>query len=218
MTTTHELKCWPEPYRAVVAGRKTYEIRKDDRNYQVGDLLLLQEWDPKTERYTIERAYFEITHKTPGGDWGLPADVCVLGIAPVRYSYQSNLGRGLERAERCAKAFAERAGDMGDKEDLYWCNDGDLQDLLGGIWEAQAARPQTQAEVDALQAELKRVDAERIRDGCRLVDIWTIIRRGVPQLRHQAPGIGSGNRNLADDSIRLLELLNQILAKTGMEQ
>jgi hypothetical protein len=49
---THELKCWPEFFMPVVLGHKTFEIRKDDRSFSVGDLLLLREWDPDTKGYT----------------------------------------------------------------------------------------------------------------------------------------------------------------------
>lgn len=42
--TEHELKCWPEFYREIESGRKTFELRKDDRGYRCGDVLLLREW------------------------------------------------------------------------------------------------------------------------------------------------------------------------------
>jgi len=32
----HELKTWPEPFAGILAGRKRYEIRKNDRGYAVG--------------------------------------------------------------------------------------------------------------------------------------------------------------------------------------
>lgn len=46
MPNTHHLKAWPEYYCAVEDGRKPFEVRKDDRNYEVGDLLVLQEYEP----------------------------------------------------------------------------------------------------------------------------------------------------------------------------
>jgi len=46
MSTTHNLKCWPGPFAAVASGLKTFEVRKDDRPYAVGDTLLLRAWCP----------------------------------------------------------------------------------------------------------------------------------------------------------------------------
>ncbi|QJD54544.1 hypothetical protein [Sphingomonas phage Kharn] len=42
----HELKCHPHFFAAIAAGKKTFEIRRNDRDYRVGDMLNLREYDP----------------------------------------------------------------------------------------------------------------------------------------------------------------------------
>lgn len=42
---TRELKTLPEYFEAVVTGRKKFEVRKNDRNFQVDEILFLREWD-----------------------------------------------------------------------------------------------------------------------------------------------------------------------------
>ena len=42
----HELKIWPEYFDPVEAGLKTFEIRKNDRGFAMGDRLLLREFFP----------------------------------------------------------------------------------------------------------------------------------------------------------------------------
>lgn len=43
---THDLKTLPEYYKDVASGLKTFELRRNDRNFQVGDTLLLREFVP----------------------------------------------------------------------------------------------------------------------------------------------------------------------------
>ena len=41
----HELKTYPKYFQETIEGNKLFEIRKNDRNFKVGDVLLLKEWD-----------------------------------------------------------------------------------------------------------------------------------------------------------------------------
>ena len=43
----HELKIWPQYYQAVKDGTKTFEVRKNDRGFQKGDIVELREYDPE---------------------------------------------------------------------------------------------------------------------------------------------------------------------------
>lgn len=40
----HDLKMWPVYFCAVVSGYKRFELRLNDRNFQVGDTITLREW------------------------------------------------------------------------------------------------------------------------------------------------------------------------------
>ncbi len=42
----HELKVWPPYYGEVQTGRKTFEARRNDRDYRMLDILRLREFDP----------------------------------------------------------------------------------------------------------------------------------------------------------------------------
>lgn len=73
----HDLKCWPDHFEALVDGRKTFEVRINDRDYQVGDVLALQEWDPLAERYTGRGERAVVTYIYRGNALDVP-----VGISP----------------------------------------------------------------------------------------------------------------------------------------
>lgn len=79
-TINHELKTWPEYFQAVWDGIKPFDLRKNDRDYKIGDLLLLKEWSPQTESYTGRHIGCTISYVLLGGVFGLPTDMCILGI------------------------------------------------------------------------------------------------------------------------------------------
>jgi len=57
---THKLKTWPNYFEMMEKGIKTFEIRKNDRHYQTGDMLILKEYCPNTEQYTGQALAYEI--------------------------------------------------------------------------------------------------------------------------------------------------------------
>lgn len=61
----HELKILPKFFGDVESGEKTFEIRKNDRDYQVGDLIRLKEFDAFKQQYTgNETGYYKIIYIT----------------------------------------------------------------------------------------------------------------------------------------------------------
>lgn len=49
----HDLKIWPQFYSRVQDGSKTFEVRKNDRQFQFGDTVTLREWDPDPVNKTV---------------------------------------------------------------------------------------------------------------------------------------------------------------------
>lgn len=47
-----KLKTWPEYFEEVKAGTKSFEVRKDDRPFRPGVVLVLQEYEPTTSTYS----------------------------------------------------------------------------------------------------------------------------------------------------------------------
>lgn len=74
----HELKTWPAFFQAVVSGRKLFEVRKDDRDYKVGDALHLREWDEAAQLYTGRSHRVLVTYILRG--FGVSDGYCAMTI------------------------------------------------------------------------------------------------------------------------------------------
>lgn len=73
MKKTHELKILPEHFWPVVTGNKKAELRKNDRDFKVGDTIILFEWNGD---YTGERTEKTIAHIADVGSY-LPGYVLI---------------------------------------------------------------------------------------------------------------------------------------------
>ncbi len=78
----HELKTWPSPFDAVVNGVKRFEYRKNDRNFQVGDRLVLIRYDPDMADHEQPKRtlQFDVTYIAHGPAFGIPGGYCVMSI------------------------------------------------------------------------------------------------------------------------------------------
>lgn len=81
----HDLKIWPSYFKAVLDGSKPFEVRRADRDFAVGDVLVLKEWDPgrgltQAYNYTGREQRVRVTYLMRGGAFGVAADHCVIGI------------------------------------------------------------------------------------------------------------------------------------------
>lgn len=87
--SVHELKTHARYFDAVAEGRKTFEVRKNDRAFQTGDILELQKVEDEPPHYSVnppgERfgktiIRKRITYLLQGGQFGIEPGYCVLGL------------------------------------------------------------------------------------------------------------------------------------------
>jgi hypothetical protein len=97
----HELKCWPEFFGPALTGEKMYELRKNDRDFKVGDIIILHEFfvqpgileqikvmdivgnreNPHPPgNYTGRAVARTITHILKGPTFGLASGWVILGL------------------------------------------------------------------------------------------------------------------------------------------
>ena len=81
----HNLKTWPEYLEALIEGRKTFEVRRNDRDFKVGDTLHLLGFDPDTCTMNGREHTMVVTYVMPGGTFGIAQDHVVMGVRPFRF-------------------------------------------------------------------------------------------------------------------------------------
>lgn len=76
----HEIKCWSEYFHEIISGNKTFELRKNDRDFKVGDVLHLREYNPERKYFTDRSAMFEVKYILHGGQFGLEEGYVIMSI------------------------------------------------------------------------------------------------------------------------------------------
>ncbi len=82
----HLLKTDMPIYQDIASGCKQFEIRKDDRGFNVGDVLWLAEYDREKTMFTGRNVYRLVQYiLRPGGEhhWGLRDGYCCMGLIAV---------------------------------------------------------------------------------------------------------------------------------------
>jgi hypothetical protein len=59
----HYLKTWTPYFYDIKSGVKQFQVRINDRDYEVGDTLILDNFDPSTEKYLGEWIPKLVTYK-----------------------------------------------------------------------------------------------------------------------------------------------------------
>ncbi len=76
----HQLKSVGSSYQDIASGKKKFDFRKNDRDYHVGDRIVLKEYSALTGNYTGRETLAHVTYIQPGGMFGIPEEYCILGI------------------------------------------------------------------------------------------------------------------------------------------
>jgi hypothetical protein len=83
-THDHELKTVPAYFDPVYRGVKTFEVRRDDRGFQKGDVIWLREFNPNArtpqQQYTGRSMLATISWILTGGQMGIEPGYVVMSI------------------------------------------------------------------------------------------------------------------------------------------
>ena len=79
----HDLKVWPPFFKDIERGNKTYELRKNDRGFELGDILELREYDPNKKDYTGNSTLRRVTYIMTSFQ-GLEPGYCIMSLGKIQ--------------------------------------------------------------------------------------------------------------------------------------
>ncbi len=84
---TIKKKIWPKWFELVKSGKKKFELRLADFRIKQGDVLLLEEWNPKTKKYTGRkiRKKVKYTLKFKLDDFGQEKEINKKGLYVIQF-------------------------------------------------------------------------------------------------------------------------------------
>jgi hypothetical protein len=82
--STHFLKVWPAYFERLKDGSKRFEVRKNDRDFQTGDYLVLDEWDPESEAHTGRCVTKRVSYTLYGPGHGIADGYVVMSLEAER--------------------------------------------------------------------------------------------------------------------------------------
>ncbi len=89
MSKEHTLKCWLTYFEAIERGEKNFEVRRDDRGFQKGDVLILLCYNERAGMYMkrrdgqIAEVRRRISYILTGGQFGIQPRYVVMGLEPA---------------------------------------------------------------------------------------------------------------------------------------
>jgi Domain of unknown function (DUF3850) len=89
----HILKTWPAYFDAVKRGEMTFEVRRDDRGFQKGDILVLQRTNEEYSKHQVDtdmdgnvkhELRKRVAYVLTGGQFGIEPGYVVMGLTEVK--------------------------------------------------------------------------------------------------------------------------------------
>lgn len=93
----HELKTIEPYFSKVWDGLKTFELRKDDRDFCIGDYLILRRYYPKSKTYDGLAILARVDYLFRGPKYGLLEDHCIMSLKIITQGIYEDCNGWLDR-------------------------------------------------------------------------------------------------------------------------
>lgn len=90
MKRVHDLKCEKSIWRSVQSNEKTFEIRYNDRDFQVGDDLLLRAYDAEKPEYTGDWSLVRVGYILTDKQYGMQDGYVIMAIKQITHGVRDS--------------------------------------------------------------------------------------------------------------------------------
>jgi hypothetical protein len=185
MSKTHKIKTTMPFFQDVQDGKRPYEYRLNDRNYQVGDQLQHIEWDAKEQKETGRQCWATIVHKLDGGVFGIPEGYCIL---TQHTTALSDFARDFARLQKVVEDYESK---------LSYRTGGDISERLGHVlsqfnkvatesaWKGKNFLEDVKTQFKALEITLEGLTSEAYNHGQKRVianHVINILRNNIDRI------------------------------------
>lgn len=128
----HMLKSTTNHFDAVWNGTKKMETRKADRDFYIGDNILLQEYDPNTDRWSGREILVKVSSILTGTEYGIMPGYVILSIEVLEKGENHKLEKLIEenREHKLQQAIKEQNGSNYEKAPSPQAKDLRYQDTV----------------------------------------------------------------------------------------
>jgi len=211
----HRLKTWPDYFQPLLDSVKYFEIRQNDRNFQVGDRLILHEYDPNADRgsrYTgrsLERTISYMTDFAQQDGW------VVLG-----FDADAALRQRFVDLQKASGLVIEKAGDMNWAESMLKMAEANaaLRTRLEAVEQVRdeyyASLGETLESEDDLRQRLAQME-QKLQDKTNATAQWLdneLLHKANAELHRKVKDL---HRQLDEAQARVTSLEDQVKAYEG---
>lgn len=178
MAKTHNLKCWPDVFQLMLDGKKTFEYRKNDRDYQEGDTLHEREWDPQDEEYSGRFFDVDVLLVIDGGQFGIPVDYCIMQTSrPLTDLAAHDAAVRAEERAKCDKQLFDIAETLNPEDPKF---ETVYEDFRRYLSEEDDLCKAAGDKIISLEAERDTLLAERTSVRAKAIDDAVALLRKIP--------------------------------------
>lgn len=182
---THKLKTWAPYFQDIIDGKKPFNIRPNDRNFEVGDNIIHTEWNTEEQKETGRQCWTTITYVLKGGLFGIPETHCIFAQHTLA---QTDFIRDFAGMEKVLKEYEDKlssrwGGNISERLNYVLRHFNEA--ATGAVWKGKNFLDDVKTQFKAFEIILEGLTSEAYNHGQKRVianHLINMIRSNIDRL------------------------------------